>query len=83
MGELCLQSGSTDPRRDLILFLGPSFPEPGGSLPTSGEEGVVWLFMDENSTDWLSGFNYLFVLRCSEETYFMLLNPCLVLLEVF
>lgn len=39
MGELCLQSGSIDPRRDLVLFLGPSFPEPGGSLPTSGEEG--------------------------------------------
>lgn len=81
MGELCLQSGSTDPGRDLVLFLGPSFPEPDGSLSTSGED--VWLFMDENSTDWLSGFDYLFLLRCPEETYFMLLSPCLGLLEVF
>lgn len=40
------------------------------------------LFIGEDSTHWLSGLDYLLVLRCCEKTYFVLFDLCLSLLEV-
>lgn len=45
-------------------------------------EGGVRLFIGKNGTHWLSGLDYLLVLRCCEETYFVLFDPCLSLLEM-
>lgn len=76
---------AADSGRDLLLFLGRSFPGPTwwvSLLHHPWGRRVVWLFIGENSTDWLPGLDYLFVLRCCEEIYFMLFKPCLALLIV-
>lgn len=44
---------------------------------------MVWLFIDEDSIHihCLPRLDYLFVFGCCKETYLMLLNLCLALLE--